>query len=62
MGHTDETDQVFPHAYTFGSGAKPAGDAPVLGVDIDEALAPKYPHDPAYLPVNRLTDRTVHSW
>jgi mannonate dehydratase len=62
MRHTDETDHVFPDAYTFGSGAKHAGDAPGLGVDIDEALAAKYPYDPAYLPVNRLTDRTVHSW
>ena len=32
------------------------------GVDIDEALAEKYPYDPAYLPVNRKLDGTVHSW
>jgi len=38
------------------------GDAPGLGVDIDEALAAKYPYAPAYLPVNRLLDGTVHSW
>ena len=34
-------------------GAMHPGDAPGLGVDIDEALAARYPYDPAYLPVNR---------
>jgi mannonate dehydratase len=62
MRHTDETDRVFPHAYTFASGAMHPGDAPGLGVDIDEPLAATYPYDPAYLPVNRLLDGTVHSW
>jgi mannonate dehydratase len=62
MRHTEETDRVFPHAYTFEHGAMYPGDAPGLGVDIDEALAAKYPYDPAYLPVNRLLDGTVHSW
>jgi mannonate dehydratase len=62
MRHSDETDRVFPHAYTFASGAMHPGDAPGLGVDIDEQLAATYPYDPAYLPVNRLLDGTVHSW
>jgi mannonate dehydratase len=62
MRHTDETDRVFPHAYTFASGAMHPGDAPGLGVDIDEPLAATYPYDPAYLPVNRLLDGTVHTW
>jgi len=62
MRHTQETDQVFPHAYTFERGAMHPGDMPGLGVDIDEALAAKYPYDPAYLPVNRLVDGTMHSW
>jgi mannonate dehydratase len=62
MRHSDETDRVFPHAYTFASGAMHPGDAPGLGVDIDEPLAANYPYDPAYLPVNRLLDGTVHSW
>ena len=62
MRHTPETDAVFPHAYTFENGAMHPGDAPGLGVDIDEALAARYPYEPAYLPVNRKLDGTVHSW
>ena len=38
------------------------GDAPGLGVEIDEALAARYPYDPAYLPVNRKMDGTMHDW
>jgi mannonate dehydratase len=62
MRHTDETDRVFPHAYSFQSGAMHPGDAPGLGVDIDEALAATFPYERAYLPVNRKLDGTVHSW
>jgi mannonate dehydratase len=62
MRHTAETDAVFPHAYRFESGAMHPGDAPGLGIDIDETLAAGYPYDPAYLPVNRKLDGTVHSW
>jgi mannonate dehydratase len=62
MRHTEETDKVFPHAYAFDSGAMHPGEKPGLGVDIDEALAVTYPYDPAYLPVNRKLDGTVHSW
>jgi len=62
MRHTPETDTVFPHAYRFEGGAMHPGDAAGLGVDIDEVLAAAYPYDPAYLPVNRKLDGTVHSW
>jgi mannonate dehydratase len=62
MRHPPETDAVFPHAYTFERGAMHPGDAPGLGVDIDEVLAAAHPYDPAYLPVNRTLDGTVHSW
>jgi mannonate dehydratase len=62
MRHTDDTDRVFPHAYSFQGGAMHPGDAPGLGVDIDEALAAQFPYDKAYLPVNRTLDGTVHSW
>jgi mannonate dehydratase len=62
MRHTAETDRVFPHAYRFEAGALYPGDAPGLGVDIDEALAARYPYERAYLPTNRKLDGTVHSW
>jgi mannonate dehydratase len=62
MKHADETDKVFPHAYSFNGGFMHPGDKPGLGVDIDEALAAKYPYQRAYLPVNRKLDGTMHSW
>jgi mannonate dehydratase len=62
MPHAPETDRVFPHRYTFEGGLMHPGDAPGLGVDIDETLAASYPYAPAYLPVARLLDGTVHSW
>jgi mannonate dehydratase len=62
MLHTKETDAVFPHAYRFADGMLHPGEAPGLGVEIDEALAAKYPYKRAYLPVNRLEDGTMHDW
>ena len=62
MRHSAETDQVFPHAYSFRDGAMHPGDAPGLGVDIDESLAANYPYEPAYLPIARKQDGTMHSW
>ena len=63
MRHTDETDAVFPHAYTFNDGMLYPGDVPGHGVAIDEALAAKYPYQRAYLPVNRLQhDGTLWNW
>ena len=62
MRHTAETDAVFPHAYSFADGMLHPGEAPGLGVDIDEALAAKYPYKRAYLPVNRLEDGSMHNW
>jgi mannonate dehydratase len=62
MQHTPETDKVFPHAYSFKDGFMHPGDAPGLGVDLDETLAAKYPYQRAYLPVNRKLDGTMHNW
>jgi mannonate dehydratase len=62
MRHTPETDAVFPHAYTFKDGYLHPGDAPGHGVDIDEALAAKFPYRPASLPINRLEDGTLFNW
>jgi mannonate dehydratase len=62
MRHSEATDRVFPHAYTFADGYLHPGERPGLGVDLDEALAATYPYQRAYLPVNRLEDGTVHDW
>jgi mannonate dehydratase len=62
MGYPKQTENVFPHAYTFERGFMHPGDEPGLGVDIDEKLAAKYPYERAYLPINRKLDGTMHSW
>ena len=62
MRHTEETDEVFPHAYFFKDGALHPGESIGHGVDIDEKLAAKYPYRRAYLPVNRLEDGTLWNW
>jgi len=62
MRHTPETDQVFPHSYSFENGLMHPGEAPGLGVDLDESLAAKWPYERAYLPVNRKLDGTMHNW
>jgi mannonate dehydratase len=62
MRHTPETDAVFPHDYAFDRGYMTCGEAPGHGVDIDEALAAKYPYSPAQLPVARLSDGTMWNW
>ena len=62
MRHSEETDRVFPHYYSFEDGMMHPSDAPGLGVDIDEDLASQYPYERAYLPINRKLDGTMHSW
>jgi mannonate dehydratase len=62
MHHTEETDAVFPHAYRYAGGMLHPGDAPGLGVDIDETAAARFPYKRAFLPVNRLEDGTMFNW
>jgi mannonate dehydratase len=62
MRHSAETDAVFPHGYSLTDGLMHPGEAPGLGVDIDEELAAKYEYKRAYLPVNRLEDGTMFNW
>jgi len=62
MRHTPETDEVFPHDYRFEDGYLYAGERPGHGVDIDEALAAKYPYSPKQLPIARLEDGTLWNW
>ncbi|MDQ0278298.1 mannonate dehydratase [Arthrobacter silviterrae] len=62
MKHSPETLAVFHTSYTFRDGLLHPGNNPGLGVDYDDALAATHPYTPAYLPVNRLLDGTVHDW
>jgi mannonate dehydratase len=62
MPHAQETDRVFPHGYRFEDGLMHPGDAPGLGVEIDETAAQGFPYRPASLPLARLSDGTMHSW
>lgn len=62
MRHSEETDAVFPHAYRFEGGYLVPGDAPGHGVEIDEALAARFPYRPASLPIARLEDGTMWNW
>lgn len=62
MRHLPETDEVFPHAYTYADGYLQPGDVPGHGVTIDEKLAARYPYKPSALPVNRLEDGTLWHW
>lgn len=60
--HTPLQHEVFPHSWDFTDGYLRPGDAPGLGVDIDERLAARYPYERAYLPVSRRADGSVSSW
>lgn len=62
MAHNELTEEVFSHAYKFNDGFFTPGETPGHGVDIDEALAAKYPYKRACLPVNRLEDGTLWHW
>ena len=62
MRHTDTTYSVFQRAYSIDNGYMHPGEAPGLGVDINEELAKQFPYKRAYLPVNRLEDGTLFHW
>ncbi|MGD0166001.1 MAG: D-mannonate dehydratase ManD [Gaiellaceae bacterium] len=62
MRHSDETDAVFPHAYSFANGYLHPGEEPGLGVELDESLLERFPYKRCYLPVARLRDGSVTSW
>ncbi|MGO1225612.1 MAG: D-mannonate dehydratase ManD [Brachybacterium sp.] len=62
MPHSESTLSVFRTSYRFEDGLLHPGDTPGLGVELDEEAAAKHDYQPAYLPVNRLRDGTVHDW
>lgn len=56
------TLDAFPNAFRFEAGHLHPGDAPGHGASLDEDFAEEFAYAPAYLPVNRLTDGTLHDW
>ena len=62
MKHNEQTLEVFKTSFTFLDGLLDPGETPGLGVELDERAAAALPYEPAYLPVNRLRDGTMHDW
>ncbi|GGO48484.1 starvation-sensing protein RspA [Streptomyces daqingensis] len=62
MRHSPDSLEVFRTSYTFEDGLLHPSDTPGLGVELDLDAAGSFPYEPAYLPVNRLADGTVHDW
>jgi mannonate dehydratase len=62
MGYPPQVDEAFPYAWRYEDGHLHPGDAPGLGVELDEGVAAGHPYQPAYLPVARLRDGSVKDW
>ena len=62
MGYDPLVETVFRPGYTFSDGYLHPGDAPGLGVEVDEEAAAVHPYDPAYLPVARTRDGAMTDW
>lgn len=62
MPHLPTTWEVFTPSYRWADGLLHPGDEPGLGVGLDVEAAARFPYEPAYLPVNRLLDGTIHDW
>jgi mannonate dehydratase len=62
MEHSEATNSVFHSGLSFADGYLHPGEAPGLGVSLDEEAAARFPYEPAYLPVSRLRDGTIHDW
>jgi mannonate dehydratase len=62
MKHNAQTLDLFRTSYSFVDGLLDPGEAPGLGVDLDLEAARAFEYTPAYLPVNRLLDGTMHDW
>jgi mannonate dehydratase len=62
MGHTGAWAEVFHVTYQRTGGSMHPGDAPGIGVEIDEDAAARFPYEGKFLPVNRLRDGSMHDW
>src|SRR5699024_8079687 len=62
MGYPQITSEVFRPSYTFKDGYLHPGEAPGLGVEVDESAAAAFPYETAYLPVARTRDGAITDW
>lgn len=62
MPHSAATLEAFRPTWTFADGLLHPGEEPGLGVDPDPEQFYQHAHHPAYLPVARLRDGTIHDW
>ena len=62
MRHTRETDEVFPHSYSFKERISASRRRGRPRGRLQQKLAEKFPYERAYLPVNRKLDGTMFNW
>jgi mannonate dehydratase len=62
MGHEEIVSEVFSVDYRYENGQLHLGEAPGLGVSIDEDAALRFKYEPAQLPIARLEDGTQWHW
>jgi mannonate dehydratase len=62
MRFSPATLEVFDTGVTFADGLLNVGERSGLGIEYRDDVAAGHPYEPAYLPVNRLRDGTVHDW
>ena len=61
MHHSELTDEVFPHNYTFNAGyMHPA--TPLVSASRSTKASRQYPYQRAYLPIARKLDGTLTDW
>ena len=58
--YTDATHEVMPGACQIEKGYALPNEAPGLGIDIDEAVAAKYPYQRGFMPLVRRADGSMH--
>ncbi|MGC5077030.1 D-mannonate dehydratase ManD [Agrococcus sp. DT81.2] len=62
MKHSAATHEVFRTDYAFEDGMLKPGEAFGLGVEYDDEVGAAHAYAPAYLPVARLLDGSMHNW
>ncbi len=62
MKHSAATHEVFRTDYSFEDGLLKPGEAFGLGDEYDDEAGAGHAYAPAYLPVARLLDGSMHNW